>query len=109
VDIGGDPTAVSPNIALYKPAFGATVMPGAAFSGMIRAFEAQFEYRIHDARGRVIDGFARGSIGTAELWGTFEVQLPLLPPGAATLEILLRSPKDGEISESVFTSFEYGP
>ena len=109
VDVGGDPAAVSPNIALYRPSFGATVTPGASFSGMIRAFEAQFEYRIRDARGELIDGYARGSIGTAELWGTFEVQLPALPPGAASLEILLRSPKDGEISESVFTSFEYGP
>ena len=109
VDIGGDPGAVSPNIALYKPGFGTTVLPGAAFSGMIRAFEAQFEYRIHDARGQVTTAYARGSIGTAELWGTFEVQLPVLPPGAATLEIVLRSPKDGEIQESVFTSFDYGP
>ena len=109
VDIGGDPGAVSPNIALYKPAFGTTAMPGAAFSGMIRAFEAQFEYRIRDARGTLITAYARGSIGTAELWGTFDVQLPTLPPGGTTLEIILRSPKDGEISESVFTSFEYGP
>jgi len=109
VDVGGDPAAVSQNIALYRPAFGVSVGPGGSLSGMIRAFEAQFEYRIHDATGRVIDGYARGSIGTAELWGTFDVQLPALPVGATSLEILLRSPKDGAISETVFTSFEYGP
>ena len=109
LDVGGEPGAVSHNIALYKPAFGASVGPGGVMSGMIRAFEAQFEYRIHDAKGRVTTGYARGSIGTAELWGTFEVQLPALPVGAASLEILLRSPKDGAISETVFTSFDYGP
>jgi hypothetical protein len=109
VDFGGDPAAVSSNIALYRPAFGASVGPRAVLSGMIRAFEAQFEYRIHDATGRVIDGYARGSIGTAELWGTFDVELPALPVGATSLEIILRSPKDGSISETVFTSFEYGP
>jgi hypothetical protein len=109
VDVGGDPAAVSSNIALYRPAFGTSVGPGGALSGMIRAFEAQFEYRIHDATGRVIDGYARGSIGTAELWGTFDVELPALPVGGTSLEIILRSPKDGSISETVFTSFDYGP
>ena len=109
VDIGGDPAAVSSNIALYRPAFGASVGPGGVMSGMIRAFEAQFEYRFHDATGRVTRGYARGSIGTAELWGTFDVELPALPVGATSLEVILRSPKDGSISETVFTSFEYGP
>jgi hypothetical protein len=109
VDVGGDPAAVSSNIALYRPAFGASVGPGGVLSGMIRAFEAQFEYRIHDATGRVTLGYARGSIGTAELWGTFDVELPVLPVGGTSLEIILRSPKDGSISETVFTSFDYGP
>jgi hypothetical protein len=109
VDIGGDPAAVSSNIALYRPSVGSSVGPGGAISGMIRAFEAQFEYRVHDATGRVTLGYARGSIGTAELWGTFDVELPALPVGGTSLEVILRSPKDGAISETVFTSFEYGP
>jgi hypothetical protein len=110
VDVGGDPASVSPNIALYRPAFGTIARPGAAFAGMVRAFEANFEYRIRDATGRlVVSSFATASLGTSELWGTFEVRLPELPVGAASLEILLRSPRDGEVTETVFTSFEYGP
>jgi len=109
VDIGGDPEAVSPNIALYRPAFGTTVSSGDEVSGLIRAFEAQFEYRIRDASGKETVGYARGSLGTAEMWGTFSVALPELPRGAATIEIVLRSPKDGSVSESVFTSIDVGP
>jgi hypothetical protein len=63
------------------------------------------EYRVRDARGvtRVAD-FATASLGTSDLWGAFALSLPPVPVGAATIEILLRSPRDGEISESVFTS-----
>lgn len=109
LDIGGDPDAVSPNIALYTPAFGATVAAGDPVSGFIRAFEARFEYRITDARGLVVDEFASASLGTSELWGGFSVRVPSGLRGAATIEILLRSPKDGAVSESVFTSVQTSP
>lgn len=109
LDIGGDPDAVSPNIALYTPAFGTTVAAGDAISGFIRAFEARFEYRITDARGPVVDEFASASLGTSELWGGFSVPIPSGLRGAATIEILLRSPKDGAVSESVFTSVQTSP
>lgn len=110
VDIGGDPDAVSANIALYQPPFGARVRQGGLVSGMIRAFEARYEYRITDASGRVlVDEFATASLGTAEMWGSFSLPLPPLPTGNVSLEILLRSPKDGEVSESVFTSLAVVP
>lgn len=105
VDVGGDPLAVSPNIALYAPTFGAQIRSGYAIAGLVRAFEAQFEYRIRDARGAIlVDGFGTASIGTSSLWGVFALALPPVTPGAATIEILLRSARDGEISETVFTS-----
>jgi hypothetical protein len=40
------------------------------------------------------------------MWGTFALTVPDLPVGAATIEILLRSPRDGSVSESVFTSVQ---
>lgn len=102
VDIGGDPDGVSPNIAVYAPAFGATVGPGFTASGLIRAFEARFQYRVVAYDGAVVtSGFGMGSLGTSDLWGTFEVTVPRVPPGGGTLEILLRSPRDGSIAEQV--------
>lgn len=105
IDIGGDPQAVSPNIALYTPSFGAKVRSGYSVTGMVRAFEAQYEYRIRNSHGDVVaDGFGMASIGTSSLWGVYALPLPKVAPGPATVEILLRSPKDGEISETVFSS-----
>ena len=109
VDVGGDPLATSPNIALYQPAFGATVKSGGAMSGLVRAFEAQYEYKVTDSAGTIVHDFAQASLGTSELWGTFTLPLPQLAAGAATLEIMLRSPKDGEISERVMTSIQVAP
>ena len=109
LDIGGDPDAVSANIALYTPAFGETVTPGDAVSGAIRAFEGRFEYRISDARGLVVDDFATASLGTSEMWGGFSLPMPAGLRGAITIEVLLRSPKDGSVAESVFTSVRAGP
>jgi hypothetical protein len=107
VDIGGDPDAVSANIALYRPAFGAAVRAGDEISGLVRAFEARYEYRIRDARGNVVvDDFATASLGTSEMWGGFTFAMPAAPTGGASIEILLRSPKDGSVSESVFASVE---
>lgn len=109
LDIGGDPDAVSQSIALYRPAFGASVTPGDEISGLIRAFEARFEYRISDARGLVVDDFATASLGTSEMWGGFSLKVPEGIRGAATIEVLLRSPRDGSVSESVFTSVHAAP
>ena len=109
IDVGGDPIATSPNIALYQPVFGASLKSGSTMSGLVRAFEAQYEYKITDAKGNVVHDFAQASLGTSELWGTFTLPLPNIATGAATLEIMLRSPKDGEISETVMTSVQVAP
>jgi hypothetical protein len=109
IDVGGDPQSVSPNIALYTPVFGASVKGGAAISGLVRAFEAHYEYTITDAKGAVVHDFGQASLGTSELWGTFTIPFPSVAAGAATLEIMLRSPKDGEISEMVMTSVQVAP
>ncbi|HEY6957537.1 MAG TPA: Gmad2 immunoglobulin-like domain-containing protein [Candidatus Limnocylindria bacterium] len=109
IDVGGDPLATSPNIALYAPVFGTSVKSGAAISGLVRAFEAQYEYKIADAKGNVIHDFAQASLGTSEFWGSFAMPLPNVAPGSATIEIMLRSPKDGEITETVMTSIQVGP
>lgn len=107
VDVGGDPLATSANIALYAPQFGSTVRAGDSVSGLIRAFEARFEYRIRDARGIVVvDDFATASLGTSELWGEFRIPFPRVATGGATLEIVLRSPRDGSISEMTSTAVE---
>jgi len=96
---------VSPNTALYTPVFGTEIRTGYAIAGLVRAFEARFEYRVRDAHGAImVDDFATASLGTSDLWGAFALSLPPVPAGAATVEIVLRSPRDGAISESVFTS-----
>jgi immunoglobulin-like protein involved in spore germination/sporulation and spore germination protein len=105
IDYGGEPNAVSANIALYQPTFGATVRPGQPIAGLIRAFEARYEYRWLDARGTVlVSDFATASLGTAEMWGVLTLAVPDLPPGPVTLELRIRSPRDGSVAESVFTS-----
>ncbi len=110
VDMGGDPQATSPNIALYAPAFGSSVQTGYRISGLVRAFEANYQYRIRDARGDVVvESFGTASLGTSELWGTFSLPLPAVPAGNATIEIFLRSPMDGSISESISTSVQVTP
>lgn len=107
VEVGGDPQATSPNIALASPTFGKAVRAGDPVTGLIRAFEARFEYRVSDARGNVVvDDFATASLGTSELWGAFQIPFPKVPAGTATLEILLRTPRDGSITETVSTSIE---
>ena len=102
LDIGGDPDAVSPNIALYQPAFGAAVQPGFTASGLLRAFEARYEYIVRDNAGTVlVDDFANASLGTSEFWGTFDLKIAQVPAAGGTLTLQLRSPKDGSVSESV--------
>ena len=102
LDIGGDPDAVSANIAVYQPRFGASVQPGFTASGLIRAFEARYEYIVRDNAGTVlVDDFANASLGTSEFWGAFELKIAAVPAAGGTLTLQLRSPKDGSVSEAV--------
>lgn len=100
IDVGGPPQAISDdgNTAVYSPAPGSAVGRTFKVSGVARAFEAAFLWRIRDARGAAVaSGFGKASIGTAPVWGTYDVDvsLPATASGDVTLEVLQTSPRDG--------------
>ena len=102
LDVGGDPDAVNANVAVYKPAFGAKVAPGFALSGMTRAFEATFQYRFTDIYGNPLGGsHGTASFGTSAIWGAFEMKIPTVPAEASNIQVFLRSPRDGEVTDLV--------
>jgi spore germination protein GerM len=105
LDVGGDPDAVSDNIAVYEPRFSEQVGPGAKLSGATRAFEAAFEYRFSDIFGEPLGGgYGMASYGTSAIWGLFDLALGEIPANTANVEVLQRSPRDGEISDIVRVS-----
>lgn len=102
LDIGGDPDAVNANVAVYRPRFAETLGGDAVVSGMTRAFEATFQYRLTDVFGRALTGgHGMASFGTSPIWGLFEVRLGVIPSGTSSVEVFLRSPRDGEITDLV--------
>jgi hypothetical protein len=102
LDIGGDPDMVNSNVAVYQPVFGAKVAPNFTLSGMTRAFEATFQYRFTDVFGNALAGsYGTASFGTSAVWGAFEMNLPNVPAGASNIQVFLRSPRDGEITDLV--------
>lgn len=105
LDVGGDPDAVSDNIAVYEPRFSEHVGSGAKLSGATRAFEAAFEYRFSDIFGEPLGGgHGMASYGTSAVWGLFDLSLGEIPAKTANVEVLQRSPRDGEISDIVRVS-----
>jgi hypothetical protein len=102
LDIGGDPDAVNANVAVYRPRFAETLGGDAVLSGMTRAFEATYQYRLTDVSGRPLsEGYGTASFGTSAIWGLFEVRLGAIPAGTSNVEVFLRSPRDGEITDLV--------
>jgi hypothetical protein len=102
LDIGGDPDAVNANVAVYRPRFAETLGRDATLSGMTRAFEGTFEYRFTDLFGRALAaGYGTASFGTSPIWGAFELTLADIPPETANIEVFLRSPRDGEVTDLV--------
>jgi len=100
LDVGGDPDAVNANVAVYRPWFAEPLAAGAVVNGMVRAFEATYEYRLTDVFGGALTGgYGTASIGTSPIWGLFEVRLSSIPQGTSNVEVFLRSPRDGEISD----------
>ena len=100
LDVGGDPDAVNANVAIYRPQFAEPLRAGAVVNGMVRAFEATYEYRLTDVFGGVLaGGYGTASLGTSPIWGLFEFRLGSIPAGTSNVEVFLRSPRDGEISE----------
>jgi len=71
-------------------------------SGMTRAFEATFQYRFTDVFGRALgEGYGMASFGTSPIWGAFDLKLGRVPPDTSNIEVFLRSPRDGEITDLV--------
>ena len=102
LDVGGDPDAVSENTAVYEPRFSQRVGSGAKLSGAIRAFEAAFEYRFSDIFEHPLGGgHGMASLGTSAIWGLFDLTLGEIPANTANIEVLQRSPRDGEIADIV--------
>ena len=100
LDVGGDPDAVNANVAIYRPHFAEPLGAGAVVNGMVRAFEAAYEYRLTDVFGGVLSGgYGTASLGTSPIWGLFEFRLSSIPAGTSNVEVFLRSPRDGEISD----------
>ena len=62
-------------------------------------FEANVVWRLKDSSQKVIaSGHTTASLGTSEVWGTFQTTITVPPSvtfGRLTLEVYEASPKDG--------------
>jgi hypothetical protein len=47
------------------------------------------------------DGYGTASFGTSPIWGVFELRLADIRPETANVEVFLRSPRDGEVTDLV--------
>ena len=98
VDIGGHPNGVLDRNAVYLPRPGDTIDRAFRLSGVASAFEANVQYRIKDAQGRVVTSGHTTATNCCEQGGVFDlsVQIPAsVPAGAITLEVYQGSPRDG--------------
>lgn len=110
LDVGGDPDAVNANVAVYRPRFAETLGAKAVLSGMTRAFEATFQYRFTDVfGGPLLEEYGMASFGTSPIWGVFDVKLGAIPSGTSNVEVFLRSPRDGEITDLVSIAVSHAP
>ncbi len=106
IDVGAPPQAISDDgsTVIYSPAPGSSVDRTFRVTGVVRAFEAAFVWRVKDARGGAIaNGHGTATIGTSPVWGGYdvEVSLPANVSGNVTLEVFQGSPRDGsEISKA---------
>jgi hypothetical protein len=100
IDVGGPPGGISTDgeTLVYAPLANAEVPRTFSVSGVVRAFEATFSWRVRDAGGAVVSGgFGKANIGTSPVWGAYDVDvsIPATAQGALTLEVFQLSPKDG--------------
>ena len=104
VDIGGVPSTVNRNIAVYTPIVDQAVTRTITIGGVARVFEANVSWRLRDANGReVARGFTTATNGTGPVWGSFQTsaQVPADLTGRATLEVYWGSPRDGSDQDVV--------
>lgn len=109
IDVGGRPTSVNENIAVYLPvpeqgagdrATGCTCR----VEGAARVFEASVLWRVFDGSGReVARGNTTATRGTSAVWGTFATTVTVPPAvvGQATIEVFWLSPRDGSAQDVV--------
>ena len=98
VDIGGHPTMVNRNIAVYEPSGDQPLSSSITIAGAARVYEANVSWRLRDANGReVARGFTTATNGTGPVWGSFQTTatVPTGLSGRATLEVYWGSPRDG--------------
>ena len=102
LDVGGDPSAVNANVAVYAPRFAQKAAGTLKLTGMARAFEATYGYRFTDSLGHPLaTDFGTASFGTSAVWGVFDKTIANVPANAANLEVFLTSPKDGATTDLV--------
>lgn len=92
------------NIFVTSPASGSTVTSPLIAEGFARVFESQFNWRIRNAAGDVVDqGTAMAMARDAGFFGPFrlEIFLPALTDTSFTLEVLDYSAKDGSEQDVV--------
>lgn len=97
VDIGGVPSTMDGENAVYSPRPRETVGRSFTVSGIEHNFEAHVDIRVRDSGGRVV--LRTGTTGTncCEPGGTFDarVDLPAGVGGSITLEVYEGSQRDG--------------
>jgi hypothetical protein len=97
IDIGGAPSSISGQNAVYSPTPGATVARTFTVSGVAHNFEANVVIRVRNAQGAEVYKGNTTATNCCDPGGTFEasVTLPASVSGNVTLEVLEASAKDG--------------
>jgi hypothetical protein len=110
IDVGGRPSTLNTNIAVYSPVPDqgagdrAAGCPSCRVLGAARVFEANVLWRVRDGTGRdVSHGSTTASRGTSPVWGLFDTQFTIPPnvAGPPVLEVFWQSPKDGSDQDVV--------
>ena len=92
-----DERSLLPPIFVERPAVGDVVMSPLRLTGLANTFEATFQMKLVDARGRiVVSRTVHASAGTGT-WGTYSLSLPFsgARSGSGFLVVFARSAKDG--------------
>jgi len=110
IDVGGRPSTLNANIAVYLPVPDQGAGDRAAgcascrMLGAARVFEANVLWRVRDGTGREVShGSTTASRGTSPVWGLFDTQFTIPPNVAGTpvLEVFWQSPRDGSDQDVV--------
>lgn len=98
VEIGGNPAAISGRNSVTAPAPADVVGREFKVAGIANAFEANVQYRVRDAQGRIVSSGFTTATNCCEAGGLFGVAVRVpteVPAGRITLEVFQGSPRDG--------------